>query len=215
MTIKLFRVIITILLSLNVYGQNRHFCLGYECNGICFGNSENCNGIRLNAWDNNVNNINGISISGFCDGKINNGLTIGLIASSSNKHNGIAISGLILQASKLNGIGASMITFGDTLNGVFIGLYGVAHLNVDDNIKVINGVVFGTWGVRALKMNGLSIGIVQNKFDIQNGVSISIYNKTKELHGFQFGLINYAGNNRRIFRWTPFFNFNLNKKANR
>jgi len=227
MTLKILRLIFLFILSTKLIGQNRHFKLGYKDNGISFGNSKNFNGLRLNVRDKNVNHLNGISISGLLEAKSTNGLAIGLVAasdstsngikigvlaSSSYKQNGIAISGILLNATHFNGIGVSMITMGDTLNGVFIGLYAVAHLNVDDSIKVINGIALGGLGVRAFKMNGVSIAVFQNSFKIQNGVSIGIYNKTNELHGFQFGLINYAGNNRRIFRWTPFFNFNLKRR---
>ena len=61
-------------------------------------------------------------------------------------------------------------------------------------------------------MNGLAIGFLTNTFDKQNGVSISCFNRAKELYGLQFGLLNYAENNSRFFRRIHFINFNLSKK---
>lgn len=232
MTFNFFRILLILLLSINVTGQNGHLCLGYKDNGICFGNSRNFNGIRLNAWDKNVNKINGLNISGLSRTKILSGLSIGIIASfdsisngikigglasiSQKRHNGLAVAGLFVNAEKFNGIGiAGFSPMGDTLNGLFIGLYGVTAWDIDRDIKVINGLGIGGLGVRAKNINGLALGIFYNSFDIQNGVSISLFNKAKELHGFQFGLLNYAGNNRPLFRWTPLFNFNFRQKASR
>ena len=62
-------------------------------------------------------------------------------------------------------------------------------------------------------MKGVSVSLIYGNInDVQQGVSVGAYNITEQLHGFQFGLINYAHNNRKIFRLTPFFNFNLRNK---
>ena len=62
-------------------------------------------------------------------------------------------------------------------------------------------------------MNGAAVSAIYNQFDTLRGISISTVNLAHQLHGFEFGLINHAGNNRKPFRWTPFFNFNLRKKT--
>jgi hypothetical protein len=62
-------------------------------------------------------------------------------------------------------------------------------------------------------MNGIATSAMFNKFDTLHGTSISIVNLANQLHGFEFGLLNHAGNNRKPFRWTPFFNFNLRRKT--
>ncbi len=226
------RITLTIsllFLSTILFGQNRHLNVGLKKNGVCFGNSSNYNGIRLNLWDKNVNSINGINISGLSNSRKSNGLSIGIVASCdtisngikigglatcSKRHNGLAISGLFVKGEKYNGIGiAGLSPFADTLNGLFVGLWGVTSWSRYDTIKNINGIAIGGLGVHSSKLNGFAIAFLVNGFDKQNGVSISCYNAAEELHGFQFGLLNYAGNNRRIFRWTPFINFNLRKNA--
>jgi hypothetical protein len=243
---KITLTISLLFLTTILLGQNRHLSLGLKKNGICFGNSADYNGIRLNLWDKNVNSINGVNISGFSESKKSNGLSISIVGSSDSisnglkigglvtwaqRHNGIALAGLLLEGQKYNGIAVAglfstgqkyngiglsgLSPFGDTLNGLFVGLFGVVSWNAGDTIKVINGIAIGGTGVFSLKINGLAISLLQNSFDKQNGVSISCINKAKELHGFQFGLLNYAGNNRRLFRWTPFINFNLRKNASK
>jgi hypothetical protein len=44
-----------------------------------------------------------------------------------------------------------------------------------------------------------------------NGVAISAINRTRYLHGIQFGLWNVADNNK-IFKKMPLLNFNLEKR---
>jgi len=231
MKIKSSFILAFLLLSTILFGQNRHLSLGLKGNGICFGNSIDYNGIRLNLWDKNVDKINGLNISGLSRCRKINGFSIGLVASldtisngmkigglavTAKKHNGLAVAGLFLAGNKFNGVGlAGLSPFADTLNGLFVGLWGVTPWSSYDTINVINGLAIGGFGVNATKMNGLSLAFLLNLFKKQNGISISCFNSADELHGFQFGLLNYAGNNKRLFRWTPFFNFNLRKKASR
>jgi len=228
---KLTLTISLLFLTTILFGQNRHLSLGLNGNGICFGNSSKYNGLRLNLWDKNVNSINGLNISGLSKSRKSNGLSIGIVASLdtisnglkigglatyAKRHNGIALSGLFLAGEKYNGIGLSGLSpFADTLNGLFVGLWGVTPWSRYDTIKVINGIAIGGLVVSSSKINGIAIAFLRNSFDKQNGVSISCFNGAEELHGFQFGLLNYAGNNRRLFRWTPFINFNLRKNASR
>lgn len=202
-----------ILLTTILHGQNNYFNLGLKGNGICAGNSSNYNGIRLNLWDKNVNSINGLTISGLSQCIQSNGIQIGGLAAYAKKHNGLVISGLFIGGDKYNGVGITGLSpFADTLNGLFVGLWGVTPWSRYDTIHVVNGIAIGGLGVYASKLNGLAIAILRNTFDKLNGVSIACFNTTEEFHGFQFGLLNYAGNNRKLFRWTPFFNFNLRKK---
>jgi hypothetical protein len=118
-----------------------------------------------------------------------------------------------LKGQKINGLGLSFFSVkADTLNGVFLGPYGIMPLNDDDTTNVVNGLSIGG-GTIAGVMNGVSLGFIGNLFGKLNGVSIGGVNLAKELNGFQFGLINHAFNNRKLFRWTPIVNFNLRRKS--
>lgn len=209
-----------------LFGQNKHWNLGCQDNGICIGNATKCNGVRLNLWDGpNVNTINGINISGLSRCRKSNGLSVGVLAATdtlsngvkvsglatySKRHNGLALSGCFLSGEKYNGVGlAGLSPFADTLNGFFAGFFGVVPWIRVDTIHVINGVALGGAGVAAERLNGFAFGFYTCTFQEQYGVSLASYNRAEELHGIQFGLINYAGNNRRIFRWLPLVNFHF------
>jgi len=225
---KLCLILSISLLSSGLFGQNKFLSLGTRENGICFGNSSVYNGIRLNLKDLNTIKVNGISlaahsvsnrVNGISAGilvaadSFSNGFKIGGLVARVKIHNGLILSSLGITSTKLNGVGVTgLILFGDTLNGLFIGPFGVMPPNTRYTVKIINGFAIGG-GVIASTMNGVAVAYFLNKFDTQNGLSIAGINLAKELHGFQFGLINCALNNRRLFRWTPLFNFNLRKKV--
>jgi len=216
-----------IFLSIVSYGQNKHLTIGFNDIGICFGNSKTNSGLRFNLRDKNVNQINGINLTGVSKSKITNGLSFGLIANydsicngillngligESDQANGIVISGLGYVSTKFNGLGIGGLAIaGDTLNGLFISPIGITYWNTE-RIEIIRGVAIGLiLGSKTKKMNGLSISIFNNDCDILNGVAISAYNRSKELHGIQFGLWNVAENNK-FFKKMPILNFNLKKK---
>ncbi len=224
---RIIGVLIISIISINTsFGQNRFFYISKKEAGVCFGNSAQFNGLRLNLFDkyvkkiNGVNlaiissskELNGISIGVITDGvSLSNGISVGGIALGGEKRNGVLIGGLMLYGSKINGLGISGSIDGDTLNGFFIGGIGVAGRTPKVPIKIITGFATGTIAVGAEKISGLMISLVYVYSKEQYGVSIAGHNKTENLHGFQFGLLNYAGNNRKLFRWMPLMNFNLRK----
>ncbi len=200
------------------FGQNKSFTIGLNDNGLSFGNSENTNGLRFNLWDNDdVNRINGLNFSIFSKARISNGLTFGLLSvdesicngiaingffGGSNKANGIIISGGGYATDQFNGLGIGGLGLaGERMNGLFISPMTIGYWS-DEKVKLINGVAIGTFSVSVGKINGLSISVVQNYNDEQNGVSIGIVNKSKKLHGIQLGIWNIAENNK-IFKRFP------------
>ena len=210
------------------FGQNKYFTIGINDNGLSFGNSVNTNGVRINVWDrDDVNSINGLNISVFSRARISNGFTLGLLGidesvcngivingliGGGKKANGIIISGIGYGADQLNGLGISGLGLaGDKLNGLFISLLGIGFWN-NEKIKVINGATIGVYFVSTEKLNGVSVSLIQNVIDEQNGVSIGIVNKSKKLHGIQIGLWNIAENNH-FFKRMPIINFNFRKKT--
>jgi len=219
--LKTALTILLLFFSTILLGQNKYWSFGLKKNGICFGNSSYFNGLRFNFIDENVIKYNGINLSLATNSQLTNGVSFGLLSSthelfngfnisgifSSGNYNGILVTGLWSMTSKINGISISGINTGDTLNGLILGYWTVY------GDKEINGVALGTFYVHSKKMNGLSFALLKNEFSIQKGLSISFFNDSKELHGVQLGLLNHAENNRRMFRWSPFINFNLRKNA--
>jgi hypothetical protein len=241
---RIYIAFLLVFITNLTFGQNNHFSLGYKDNGICFGNSKNNNGIRFNFIDKGTNEFNGLNITGSSNSvrtngigigvvkfndSICNGLSLGLInltryklngiaiglSAGGYKTNGLALGGLGVGAKKFNGIGiAGLSVIGDTLNGLFLSAFGISDWNTEQ-ICLINGLTFGTIiGANTKKMNGLSLSVFTNVIDTLNGVSVSLMNRTKELHGVQLGLWNVAENNK-IFKKMPILNFNFRKKARR
>jgi len=217
-TRKSLTLFLLLLFGYFSYGQNdslnnKYLSIGSKTSGICFGNSNKYNGLRLNLWDKGLNygdkeseRINGINISFAVIGKKSNGIQIGGLVSHTERINGISISSIWHKAKKINGIATSFGINSDTLNGVFVG-FGVAASDPKFPNKVINGIAGGIIAVGAEKVKGVTFCFFWCYSREHYGLSIAAYNKTDKLHGLQIGLLNYAGNNPKLLRWIPFINF--------
>lgn len=225
------KVLILLLLAIciSTYAQNKHFTLGIEDNGLCFGNSKSTNGIRLNLVDKDVKTINGINATLLNNAERSNGISLTLMSMSDStlatsngillnglfgynyKTNGIGLGVLGCRAEKFNGLGVGGLALtGDTLNGLFASLFGTTYWNTE-KIKNINGMAIGLFfGANTDKLNGVAIG-GQNYIGRQSGITIGVVNSAEELHGFQFGLWNIA-KNKKFLRKMPLINFTFRKK---
>lgn len=211
--------IILLFIGLNCLSQNnstykKYFSLGSETAGICFGHSKYYNGIRLNLMDRELidgdlltSKINGIAISFINECNIVNGFQIGLLASHTMRINGLAIASIANNAKRINGIAASFMLNCDTLNGVFLG-FGIGPPNGNIDNTILNGIAMGVL-TDIESINGISISLFRQHSKKQKGLAISVINKTDELKGVQIGLLNYVGNNPKLFRCLPFLNFHL------
>lgn len=192
--------------QIDIYA-NKYPLFGTTRCGICFGNWCNYNGYRFNNTDTASSPFNGINIFMYSDGNSGNGVQIGVIRAEYYQFNGVSFASISQYGSKLNGVGIS--AFGvvpDTLNGLGVGLFLSSDRKHEE--RILNGVGLSIFGADAGKMNGFYIGGYCSS-DRQKGLSIALFNHTKGLHGLQLGVINYAGNNRKLFRWMPFFNVHL------
>ena len=101
----LFLVLVFLLFHLEeAHAQSLDLAVdGY---GLSIGNSKRISGIRINAVDRNVEEINGLNLTLWNPGKnpdaVYNGLAIGLIGTKSRTINGIAINGIGVSASEPN-----------------------------------------------------------------------------------------------------------------
>ncbi len=218
-TRKSLTIFLLLLIGYFSYGQNdslnnKYFSIGSKTSGICFGNSSKYNGLRLNLWDKGLNygdkeseRINGINISFAAISEETNGLQIGGIVAHTKKMNGLSIASIWQNSDKMNGLAVSFGINSDTLNGVFVG-FGISPPNRNIDNRVINGLALGVF-VGAEKVRGGAIGLFNSYSKKQIGISVSVLNKTEELHGLQIGLLNYAGNNPKLLRWLPIINFHL------
>jgi hypothetical protein len=97
----------------------------------------------------------------------------------------------------------------------------LGKVHAEDEIR---GLSVGGYMVEAPEFRGASLGIVRTRMEElrgfavsgynhvtleQRGLTIGIYNRARELHGVQIGLLNYAGNNRPGLRWLPLINLHF------
>jgi hypothetical protein len=147
----------------------------------------------------------------------------GLGAGAGTSATGLLVGGLGAGAGEsLDGVGLSVIGVGagNRLNGI-----GVAGVGVGAGTGIAGLVVAGA-AVASPELTGLSVaggyaqvedgglrGISVAAYnDIrapQRGLTIGVYNYTRELHGVQLGLVNVARNNPVWARVLPGLNLNL------
>lgn len=192
---KYFLTLLILIISTKSYTQNdtiqkKYFSIGTDTKGIAFGNPNIYNGVKLDL---------------VASGEQMNGVQLNLFASHTNKINGFSINLINHGAEKINGFAASFMINSNNLNGVFAG-FGIGSPKKNIENRSINGVPVGVL-INAEKLNGLIIALGNSYSKQMTGISISLFNQTENLHGLQIGLINYAGNNPKLLRWLPFFNF--------
>ena len=92
---------------------------------------------------------------------------------------------------------------GEHLKGFAVGGYKV---EADD----VRGLIIAAIRTRVhWDMTGVAIAGYNHIHGVQRGLTIGLYNRAEELHGIQIGLLNYAGNNKGIWRWMPIVNAHL------
>jgi hypothetical protein len=156
-------ILLTVLLSilLPVHGtkaQSLDIALaGY---GLSVGNSKRITGVRLNAVDRHVEEINGLNVTLWNPGEnpdaVFNGIALGLIGTKAQRINGIALSGIGVNASdQLKGLAAGTLGVGaGDLTGVAVGLIMV---DVKERFRGIN--VSGFWTGNSERFDGLALSL--------------------------------------------------------
>ena len=169
--------------------------------------------------------INGIGIGGLgigCDGDVNGVLIGGLGGGVDGNIKGLGFGLLGLGCdgdAKGLLIGGLGVGLDGNVKGLFIGGLGGG---IDKKLTGVGIAGLGIGAGEEIKGMGISLGKIQtktfkglgicsySKFDNLFGISISIFNRIKSLKGIELGLINYAGNNRKLFRVLPILNMHFN-----
>ena len=160
----------------------KHIGIGIKTIGVCFGNSRKYSGIRLNAIDKKINNVNGLNVALVnskakrCDGvslgllvdmdTIQNGISFGTFANIGTVRNGIAASAFITVAKKTNGLAVAGITTGvNHVNGAAIGF-----ATLTDTLRGFNlGLVVFSKHTSGIEISYMSV------VDSLDGISLSIF----------------------------------------
>lgn len=164
--------------------------LGIASTGICFGNSEKWNGIRINVSDCNVKEVNGVNIT-LWNPKNNpdlkvKGIAVGL-APAGKSINGISIGlGAVVGKKELKGINVGGIAaVGGSLEGINLG--GIALVGKEKiygiNIGGIATVAKGN--ISGFNLGGLAVVSNQNIIGINVGGLATI--SKGEMYGLNLG----------------------------
>ena len=169
--------------------------------------------------------INGIGIGGLgigCDGDVNGVLIGGLGGGVDGSIKGLGFGLLGLGCDgDANGllIGGLGVGLDGNMKGLFIGGLGGG---IDKKLTGVGIAGLGIGAGKEIQGMGITLGKIQtatfkgfgissySKIDHLFGVSFSIFNRIKSLNGIELGLINYAGNNRKLFRVLPIMNMHFN-----
>lgn len=129
---------------------------------------------------------------------------LGLVAERGIHGLNAALLGVVTE-SELRGItvtGLGAVAEGDMI-GLTVGGLGV----VSD--RAVRGIGAALLKVDTRDLSGVSVAGWTRIRHVQRGLSIGLFNQAEELHGVQFGLLNYAGNNHGLARWLPIINLHL------
>lgn len=119
---------------------------------------------------------------------------------------GINLAGLgVVSERSISGVslaGLGLVTE-TRLQGVSVaGLGAVAGRSID-------GVAAALVKLDTHDLHGVGVSAWNRVRGRQRGLTIGLFNQVEQLHGVSLGLVNYAGNNRGLARWTPILNLHL------
>src|SRR5262245_6258327 len=196
-------------------------------------------GVRFSLAEDRVHRVDGVNLSLWEAGDHHfgnvRGMSLGVTRVSASSVDGVAIAPMRVEAQVFRGVAVGGLSLaGGPLTGVLIGglaagseaLTGLAVGGLGVGADAIHGIAVGGLALAGSDAYGLCIGgaamvcrqlhgfgagaYCQVLYD-QTGVIVGLLNVSQRLHGVQFGLLNYAGNNPRLLRILPFVNAHLGR----
>ena len=130
----------------------------------------------------------------------------GLGVVSEGRVAGINLAGLgVVSGRSISGVsvaGLGLVTE-ERLRGASVaGLGSVAGRSID-------GVAAALVKLDTRDLNGVGIAAWNRVRGRQRGLTVGLFNHVEQLQGVSLGLLNYAGNNHGLARWTPILNLHL------
>ena len=119
---------------------------------------------------------------------------------------GINVAGLgVVSERSISGVslaGLGLVTE-ERLRGVSVaGLGAVAGRGID-------GLAAALLKLDTRDLDGIGVAAWNRVRGRQRGLTVGLFNQVEQLHGVSLGLVNYAGNNHGLARWTPILNLHL------
>lgn len=163
--------------------------------------AESLRGIAIAGLGVGADHMTGIAIASLGMGADTmRGIGIGGLGIGGDSFTGIGIGGLGLGADAFRGIGIGGLGVGaDTVHGLVIGGLGCGA----DEFR---GLALGGLMVKAGDLSGGAVSAYTRVRGRQHGITIGLLNIAHALHGVQFGVLNYAGNNPAPFKLLPVMN---------
>lgn len=160
-------------------------------------------GVILGSDDFHVDSrIQGLTVGGFCvmtSGSIS-GITVGGVFVGARKSvSGVSVGGFTVATPKATGLTLGLWSVYAQRNR------GMSFAYFEVGARELRGVAMSTFRVRAEDLQGVGIASYVHA-DRATGLMIAIVNRTRELHGVQLGLLNFAGNNGGWRRLLPIAN---------
>ena len=131
----------------------------------------------------------------------------GLGAGAGEDVRGVLVGGIGAGAGeRLSGVGIGGVGLGggESMSGLFLAGGGIGSPRIA-GLSVAGGFV----RVEGGSLRGVSVSAYNDVRAPQRGLTIGLYNYTRELHGLQLGLLNVARNNPAWARILPVVNLNL------
>jgi len=119
---------------------------------------------------------------------------------------GISLAGLgVVSERSISGVsvaGLGLVTETRLRGASVAGLGAVAGQGID-------GLAAALVKLDTRDLNGIGVSAWNRVRGRQRGLTVGLFNQVENLHGVSLGLLNYAGNNRGLARWTPILNLHL------
>lgn len=119
---------------------------------------------------------------------------------------GAAVAGVAVVAGD-GPIQGLTVTLGTVKSSRMISGFAFAGYRVE--APQVQGWVVPLATLQAGRLEGVSLSAYNRVSGIQRGLAIGLVNYARELHGFQVGVVNVAGNNRGIARVLPILNLHV------
>jgi hypothetical protein len=181
------------LVNANPGAQAQSLDLAVSGYGLSIGNSTRFTGIRINAVDRQVEEINGLNLTLWNPREnpdaVYNGITLGVIGTKARRIHGIALSGIGVNAREhLMGIGAGTLGVGaGSLTGVAAGL-----VTVDIKARTRGIAIAGIWTGDCQQLDGMAISVGAAKAKNVRGVAIGLFaGGEQSLMGLSLGLAGF------------------------
>jgi len=164
---------------------------GLQIGGFGVGSGGRVSGITIGGFGAGAGgDVAGLTIGGFgagAGGDIDGITLAGFGAGSGGTIRGYAFAGFGVGAPRIRGVVTASAAGGQDVEGLII---APLYFKIENDGRV----------------KGITVSAINHVKGDQFGLSLGLFNYAWDVHGWQIGVLNYAGNNRKGLRLLPLFN---------